>query len=98
MQRAEEGLREYYEFCDLGANEASSMQTCITAAVDESFEISESKTYRRLQGIRVKAALTKIIDMAKLIHAVVPVSAIELELKQKFVLEVCLCSLYLYQH
>lgn len=65
MRREEEGLREYYQFLDLGKNEEVTIKARVDAAVNESFEITEAKKYRKLQKPHVKAVLDKMIKDRK---------------------------------
>lgn len=60
MQRAELGVREYYEFVDLGKHETSALHESITVAVDTAFAISETRKFRKLLGHHVKTAFDKI--------------------------------------
>lgn len=65
MRREEVGLREYYQFIDLGKDEDATIKANIDAAVNESFEITESKRYRKLQKPHVKQVLDRMIKDRK---------------------------------
>lgn len=66
MRREEEGMREYYEFVDLGKNEDKTVKEAITNAVDVAFQITESKRYRKLQKPHVKKLLEQMIKDRKM--------------------------------
>ena len=66
MRREEEGMREYYEFIDLGVNEDKSIENAISSAVEESFQITETKKYRKLQRPHVKRLLEQMIKDRKM--------------------------------
>jgi hypothetical protein len=59
MRKEEEGLKQYYEFVDLGKHEKSTVNSSITQAVSESFSITETKLYHQLQKKNVENQLRK---------------------------------------
>ena len=66
MRKEEEGMREYYEFVDLGVNEDKTVRAAIDKAVSESFQITESKKYAKLQKPHVKELLKQMIKDRKM--------------------------------
>jgi hypothetical protein len=66
MRREEEGMREYYEFVDLGRDEDKAVHDAITQAVDVGFQITESRKYRKLQKPHVKKLLEQMIKDRKM--------------------------------
>lgn len=65
MRKEEEGMRQYYEFVDLGKNEDQVINEKVSAAVEESFQITETKKYRKLQKPNAKKALEQMIKERK---------------------------------
>jgi hypothetical protein len=65
MRREEEGMREYYEFIDLGVNEDKSTRAAINQAVEVSFQITESRIYAKQQRQHVKKLLEQMIKDRK---------------------------------
>ena len=61
MRREEEGLRQYYQFVDLGRNEDKTIHTAIEDTVNESFLITESRKYNALQKPHVKKRLEQAV-------------------------------------
>ncbi len=61
MAAAEEGLKRYFQFVDLGRNEETTMYRNITAAVNDAFQITESKKYHAQQEPNIKKAVSKIV-------------------------------------
>lgn len=59
MCKAEEGLKDIYDFIDMSKREAVVIQDSITSSVEESFLVTESKMYNRLQSSAVKNLVTK---------------------------------------
>jgi hypothetical protein len=62
MAKEEVGLREYYEFLDLGKEEKPTLNKAITDAVDIGFKITESNIYRKAQVSNAKIRLEKAIE------------------------------------
>jgi len=60
MRREEEGLRQYYNFIDLGKNEEVALREAITQSVDVHFVITESRKYRQAQAPNVKKQLQAV--------------------------------------
>jgi len=59
MRRAEEGLKEIYDFIDMSKRETLEIKESITSSVQESFLVTETNMYNRLQSATVKKLVTK---------------------------------------
>eukprot|EP01038_Epipyxis_sp_PR26KG_P004244 gene4244-6023_t len=65
MAREEEGLKRYWEFVDLGKYEKTALLDSINGAVDESFAITETKTFNKLITKPINEAVKKLANDRK---------------------------------
>lgn len=59
MAKAEEGLKEIYDFLDMSQKETAVIKNSIDESVNTNFQITESKVYKRLQSKTVENLLKK---------------------------------------
>lgn len=59
MAKAEEGLRDIYDFIDMAQRETAIVQQTVDSAVLENFQITESNLYRKLQSSTVEGMVKK---------------------------------------
>lgn len=62
MQKEEEGMKEYYQFIDLGKCEDSMVFQEINKIVDERFEVTKTAKFRKIQGLAAKQSFKKFHD------------------------------------
>ena len=66
MQKSEEGLKQYYEFIDLGRNEDRVIKGAIDSAVSDTFEVTESKLFNDIAKKMVEKQVKADADESKM--------------------------------
>ena len=59
MEKAEEGLKEIYDFQDMSVKETAVIKNSIDESVNINFQITESNVYKQLQSKTVEKLLEK---------------------------------------
>jgi len=65
MRKAEEGMREYCEFIDLGKQESGLLQRAVDEVVQEKYAITESKVFKSIQKPTVDGLVSKEVEKRK---------------------------------